>query len=156
MLNIAQRCTNADGVKFDSKTEMHFHAALTAMGVDFQFQVKEELIGPAVHKPKTQNEKFLLLPLLKDRGVEAICLTIDFVFVREGITYYVDTKGSKSHVKRDSKLRYEIWKHILVLRGRATTSRILFISAAEVKTLGERAAYLKSEFWPCFDQIKER
>lgn len=155
MLNIAQRCTNADGVKFDSKTEMHFYAALTAMGVEFKFQVKEVLMGPAVHRPQSQKLRDQN-PLLRDRGIESICLTIDFVFERGGVTYYVDTKGSKQHVKRDSKLRYEIWKRILFIRGDAPTSRILFISAAEVKTLGERAAYLKSEFWQVFDQIKER
>jgi len=155
MLRLAQKFTTPYGVACDSITEGHFHMALTALGWPFIYQHKIELMGPAVHRPSSPKERARLI-LLRDRGIEAICLTVDFVLERDGITYYLDTKGSKQHVKRDSKMRYDMLKMRLYLNGEAETSRVLFISTAEVATLGRYAAYDKLNFWKAFDQIKER
>lgn len=158
MLKLAKSFTTPDGIKCASITEGHFHMALTKIEIPFIFQHKIELYGPAVHRPSSQKER-ARLPLIRDRGIEAICLTVDFVFEYGGITYYCDTKGSKKHVQRDSKMRYDMLKRKLYNEGLGETTRVLFISAAEVKTLSQLASYGKqteTHFWNAFLQIKER
>lgn len=148
------RCQASDGTVCDSKTEMTFYETLKRLGLDFRFQVKVELVGPAIHKATAKEVD--KLPLFQDRGAEAIGLKVDFVFDHDGITYYVDTKGAKAFTRRDSKMRYDMLKHKLYHDGQATKSRILFIEDSEVKTLAKYAAYLPGEFWLAFSKIKER
>lgn len=150
----AKRCQASDGTWCDSVTERDLYHAFQRMEIPFQFQVEKMLVGPAVHRALPKHRQSL--PLLRDRGAEAITMTIDFVFEKDGIEFFVDSKGSKGHVKRDSKLRYDMLKHQLINAEKAHCTRIIFISTLEVNRLAQYAAYEPKNFWIMFDQLKER
>lgn len=141
-------------MKFDSNLERDFYNMLTDLEIKFQFQVEIELVGPALHKEKPGKQNPVLL--LLDRGAEAVSMKVDFVFEKDGVTYYIDTKGSKKHVRRDSKMRYDMLKHKLHNEGRAMVSRVLFIDTEEVTALAQYANWDRANFWNKFRTIKER
>ena len=145
---IANR-SEVGGIKFDSDTERYFHGALTLVGQPFEFQVKYVLFGPTIPKSK----KVLLFT---DRCAEAVTLTVDFVFVRDGITYIVDTKGDKKRAKVESRLKYDILKHRLAEQGKQHNTRILFIGTKEVQNLCKVIHVSKDLFWELFSKVKER
>ena len=145
----ANRSTNASGVKFDSDTERWFYEVLTLLGHEFQFQVKYVLIGPTIPK----NKKVLLFT---DRCAEAVTLTVDFVFEKDGITYIVDTKGDKKRAKVESRLKYDILKHRLAEQGLASKTRLLFVGTSEVLNMCKAAKVSETLFWELFSKVKER
>lgn len=149
----SRRSVDENGVKYDSETERDFHAILTRIGVVFEFQKQYVLFGPTIPKGyKDKSGKFLLF---EDRCAEAVTLTVDFEFTIGGIRYIVDTKGSKDHITTVSKLKYDILKHRLHAAGESRTTKILFVSKAEVKVLG-KATVVPEVFWAKFKTLKER
>lgn len=150
----SKRSHNDAGVKFDSDTERHFYEALVKLGHPFQFQVKYMLIGPTIHKERPDKKN--PIALFRDRGAEAVTLTVDFELEKDGIHYILDTKGSKRHATTVSYLKYDILKHKIAGEGRAETTRILFINAQEVMALAKAAAFAPDMFWELFFKIKER
>jgi len=150
----AKRCVNVDGTMCDSVTERDFYNMLKSMGIDFRFQHEIMLVGPARHREHKSKKN--PLPLFADRGAEAVTMKVDFMFLHEGITYYLDTKGSKKHVKEVSKLKYDMLKHKLDGEGLADVSRVLFISRKEVDELCQYAQFDRVNFWNKFKTIKER
>ena len=84
---------NADGVKFDSKLEMHFYNLLKAEGIEFSFQ-----------------EKILLQQSFRYDGeaIREMAMIIDFAIRRnDTIIALVDTKGM---VMPDWKLKLKLLK----------------------------------------------
>lgn len=150
----SRKSKNEYGVKFDSIPERLFYEALVQMNQPFDFQVHVELIGPTIPKESPQKKNPILL--FKDRCAEAVTLTIDFVFYRDGVKYIVDVKGEKKLAKRDSKMRYDILKHQIHAKGESRTTRVLFVSDAEVRALSKAAFYAPQRFWEMFLKIKER
>lgn len=150
----AKRCLNVDGTMCDSVTERDFYNMLKSMGLDFQFQHEIMLIGPT--RPREPKTKKNPVPLFVDRCAEAVTMKVDFVLAHDGITYYLDTKGSKKHVKEASKMRYDMLKHKLDGEGLADVSRVLFISRKEVDELCQYAQFDRTNFWNKFKTIKER
>lgn len=150
----ANRSKSESGVKFDSDTERYFYEALKRLDYPFEFQVTFELIGPAIHKERPGKKDPVLLFI--DRGAEAVTLTVDFILEKDGIRYILDTKGSKKWTKVESRLKYDILKHQIARDGKAKTTRLLFIDAAEVTALSKAAAFAPELFWDIFHKIKER
>lgn len=134
----------ADG--FDSDVERTFHGALSRVGIKFEFQVPEPLSPPSVHK--TQKTV-----LLKDRGADEINIIVDFEFEKDGIKYYVDTKGAKEAVKQLSRTKYILLKHRLILEGKQDQTQVKFIYYKDILTLAKLASD-KTQFWKFFHQIK--
>lgn len=114
----------------DSKTEASFFEVLKAFSekfkVPFEYQVKIDLTGESMPKdPK--------MPLLRDRGAPKITMTVDFKVKWGGITYYLDTKGSKKSTRDSSRLRYNLLKH--KIKAFKQTACIKFIYAEQVERL---------------------
>lgn len=150
----SNRSKNEFGVKFDSDTERDFYIGLTRAGIPFEFQVTFELVGPAIHKERPGKKDPVLL--FKDRGAEAVTLTVDFIASHDGIKYILDTKGDKKLAMATSKLKYDILKHQIAREGGARTTRILFISASEVATLVKAMVFAPALFWEMLSKINER
>ena len=105
---------------FDSKAEMNFYKFLTGRKIKFEFQKRIDLTRNTLKKNKN-------VLLLSKHGYTQVYLKVDFVFDLHGITYYIDTKGSKDFVDPVSKLKYRLLAFKLFEEGKADTSRIKFI-----------------------------
>jgi protein associated with RNAse G/E len=81
--------------KFDSKLEMYCFNMMKQMGIDFKFQ-----------------DKIVLVEAFRYNGqaIREIALIVDFVLERNGVTYYIDTKGFATDT---STMKYKMLKHRL-------------------------------------------
>ena len=71
-------------------------------------------------------------------------MSVDFVIPKDGITYYVDTKGSKKHVDPVSRLKYNLLKHQL----NPEKTAILFVYQEDLKVLVKMLGYrMVDDFW---------
>lgn len=84
-----------DGVKFDSKLELHCHNLLKMFKIDFEFQ-----------KPITIIEKFKY----DGKWIRETTVVVDFVVKDGDNTIYIDTKGFATEV---SKIKYKMLKYML-------------------------------------------
>ena len=84
-----------NGVKFDSKLEMHCYEMLTENKLQFEFQKKIILIDGFRYNKK---------------AIRPITLTVDFVVKHNDIDYYIDIKGFATDV---SKLKYKMLRYQL-------------------------------------------
>lgn len=90
-----------DGITFDSKLESFMHGRLKQLGIPFDFQFEIELQPPFRDT--------------KGAAVRRMYMKIDFVIRRNGVTYFVDTKGFATP---DAKLKYKMLKYIIFKSGR--------------------------------------
>ena len=118
------------GLEFDSTAEYDFYEILKRIGIEFEYQYLFNLTGETQYKSK----KILLL-----NGSSASCvtLTVDFIFKLNGITYIVDTKGSKESTTAYSKLKYNLLKHRIIEQGEANETQIKFVYAKDVLSLNK-------------------
>ena len=137
-----------DGVKYDSGTEVIMYDALTNVGIPFEFQHRIDF-NTTVYKDTE-------LPLLKDGGATGIHMIVDFVIEKEGVTYYIDTKGSIEYATATSRLKYNFLKHKLFQDGRASSSAIVWIDYKQTKELLKLSKMKPSStFWTYFHDIKQ-
>lgn len=81
--------------KFDSKLEMYCFNMMKQIGINFKFQ-----------------DKIVLVESFKYNGkaIREIALIVDFVLERNGVTYYIDTKGFATDT---STIKYKMLKNKL-------------------------------------------
>lgn len=134
------------GIKFDSVTEADFYSTLLSVGIPFEYQVEVILQDPVKINKK--------IPLLSAAGIHQIKVTVDFIFTRAGIKYYIDTKGSKKFASQRSKMAYQILKARLYYQ-QEYQSVIKFLDRNEINTLSKLSKLPdKSHFWARFTTIK--
>lgn len=135
-----------DGIKYDSGTEMIMYDALTNVGIPFEFQHRVD-INKTVYKDTK-------VPLLKDGGASGIHMVVDFVLEKDGITYYIDTKGSIEYATATSRLKYNFLKHKLYSDGKAHTTAIVWIDYKQTKNLLKLSKIkATTNFWDYFHLI---
>jgi hypothetical protein len=136
-----------DGIRYDSKTEMLMFDAFKNVGLKFEFQHRYDFTKTVYKDTK--------VTLLKNGGAAGIHMVIDFVFERNGITYYVDTKGSIEHSTAVSKLKYNFLKHKLYSDGYAKNSAIVWIPYKHVVNLLKLSKIKNTaNFWAYFDSLE--
>lgn len=137
-----------DNVKFDSTTEMILYDAFKNVDHKFVFQYRVDFFDTVYKSAK--------LPLLKDGGATAIYMVVDYYFVKNGIEYFVDAKGSIEHATEKSKLLYRLLKHKLYREGKAESSAIVWVSRKQIDALLKLSKMKSSStFWAYFHAIKQ-
>lgn len=135
------------GIKFQSITEADAYSLFLRMGVSFQHQKEYVLQHPIPKNPK--------VALLEDAGVHKIKCTVDFEFERDGITYIIDTKGSKEYVTERSTMAYHLLKGQIYREGRAHNTKIVMLDKQDIKRLSLMSMDLdKERFWREFLKIQ--
>jgi len=133
--------TERHGKVFDSKLEADFYSALLNTGIEFAWQYEIVFYETTNKNPK--------LPLLKNRGITKKKLYVDFVYTgADGVTVYIDTKGSISHAKDKSRIKYDLLKEKLLRENHAHDSCIRWIETKHVKDLLTLSKLPnKKQFW---------
>ena len=135
------------GIKFQSITEADAYSLFLRLGIQFVHQ-KEYVLQDGVPK----NAK---VEMLRDAGVHKIKCTVDFQFERDGITYIIDTKGSKEYVTERSTMAYHLLKGMLYRDGKGDHTRIVMLDKKDIRRFSMLAMDRdKNRFWREFLKIK--
>lgn len=135
------------GKVFPATTEADFYSALHNVGIDFEWQVEYVFQNHVPQKKKSV--------LLRAAGVRKAVITVDFRFTIAGITYVIDTKGSKKYATADAKARLHRLKAMLYAQGLEDTHALICPEYDDCKTLLKLSlSQDKSAFWDRFHKIK--
>lgn len=85
-----------DGILFDSILESKFYGRLKQLGIPFDFQFEIELM------PSYRD--------YDDKAVRRTYMKVDFVVRKNGVTYFIDTKGFKTE---KAILKYKMLSHLI-------------------------------------------
>jgi len=139
--------TERHGKIFDSILEADFYSALLNTGIEFEWQRRVVFFEKVAKNKK--------IPLVSESGMRDEYMLVDFVLTApDGITYWIDTKGSIEHAKEKSKLKYRFLKHTIYNLGHAAFSAVKWIDTKGVHSLLVLSKSRdKSLFWDLFYKI---
>ena len=89
-----------DGITFDSKLESFAYGKFKMFKIPFDFQFEVELM-PSFR-------------CVEDKAVRRMYMVVDFVIRKDGMTYFVDTKGWATP---EAKIKYKLLKYLIYRSG---------------------------------------
>jgi hypothetical protein len=107
-----------DGIEFDSRLEAFMYGRLNQLKIPFEMQYEVELMQAFRD--------------YEGKAVRRMYMLVDFVIRKDGVTYFIDTKGFATP---DAKIKYKLLKNMIHKSGRSAI-------VAFVKTQKEVDAFI--------------